>query len=227
MYKSINEPVELSVPISNLKIVPPQQETLDSIITRALNRIDPYIEYIIREKIKLYPKTLNKKTNGNLTFESEIIQLPRNLTNEELNEVYEAVCPVWVSKSVKIDERRPEYSQFLIQDQPKPVEPIRYKQVKPVIPQKQVPIKFMEDNLESLTLEYPFKSESKRPKFLTTHPQTKQSNLVEDSHFKKLKNKMSRPTFWSKPHTYEMDHMQKTINGPYYLFIINVNTRYL
>ena len=25
--------------------------------------------------------------------------------------------------------------------------------------------------------------------------------------------------------TYEMDHIQKTINGPYYLFIINANTR--
>ena len=64
VYKFIKEPAELSVPIINIKITPPQQEPLDSIIKRALNRIDPYIEYIIRERIKLYPKALNKKQTG-------------------------------------------------------------------------------------------------------------------------------------------------------------------
>ena len=142
---------ELSVPISNIKIMPPQQEPLDSIIIRALNRIDPYIEYFIRENLKTYPKTLNKKTNRNSKFESEIIQSPRTLTNEELNKVYERVSPVWVSKSAKIDERRPEPSPFLKQKEAKPVEPVVYKPIKPVIPQKQVPIKFIEDNLENLT----------------------------------------------------------------------------
>jgi len=134
---------------------------------------------------------------------------------------------VWIAKSASIEEQQRPPSQYVKQEEIKPVEPITYKPVKLIKPKKQVQIKFVDDNLENLTLEYPFKSEMKRKKFLTTHPQTKHADLVEDSHFKKLKNKMSRPTFGSKPHTYEMYHMQRTINGPYYLFIINVNTRFL
>ena len=134
--KSDDEPIELSKPIRNIKIAVNQPEPLDSIITRALNRIDPYIEYFIRERIKLYPKTLNKKTNRNSKLESEIIMSPRTLTNEEFNKVYERVWPVCISKSAKIDEKRPEPSPFLVQKEVKPVEPIAYKPIKPIIPQK-------------------------------------------------------------------------------------------
>ena len=87
--------------------------------------------------------------------------------------------------------------------------------------------KFLYEAPPNLTIEYPYKTQAKQNKFLVTHPTAKVSNTLEDAKFKTMKDKLSRPTFASYPHTWEMDHMQKGETGPYYLFIINVNTRYL
>ena len=115
---SDDEPIQLKKPISNIKINVNQPETLDSIITRALNRIDPQIKYIIKNKIK-WPKKLDPKTNRNLTFERDIIFAgsTRELSNKELNEFYKRVWPVWITKSANIEEQQRPPSQFVKQEE--------------------------------------------------------------------------------------------------------------
>jgi hypothetical protein len=71
-------------------------------------------------------------------------------------------------------------------------------------------------------LKYPFLTKRNRRDF--------ESNLApikfHDKNSKVLKKKFSRPSFAIEPYSWEIDHIQDSHKSPY-LFVINLNTRYL
>ena len=81
---------------------------------------------------------------------------------------------------------------------------------------------------ENFKLNYPYKSNNKKSKFLQLNPTAEISNKIQDYNIKNIKKEFSKPTYSPYPYTYEMDFMQLGKNNPlYYLFLINVNTRFL
>ena len=199
----------------------------EQVKNQAIKNMDKVLEDYTNGLISKIPKQLNKE-GRNQIFESMIINM-KNLHDEDLGELMTELWTVWVDK-VKNVERQKE------QKQKKPVleipEEIKRKKVvfkeQPKEPKQRLKTdKFLYEAPKELTIEYPYKTQTKQDKFLKTHPTAKVNNTLEDAKFKTMKDKLSRPTFASYPHTWEMDHMQKGETGPYYLFIINVNTRFL
>ncbi len=76
-------------------------------------------------------------------------------------------------------------------------------------------------------LPYPFQTPRKRNKYMKVNPSASYLVKIPDKKIKPLKDKYMKPNFSPHPYCWEMDHLQYDKNTVPYLFLINVNTRYL
>ena len=86
---------------------------------------------------------------------------------------------------------------------------------------------FTQEIPENFKLNYPYKTDNKKAKFKQLNPNTEISNKIQDFNLKKIKKEFSKPNYAAYPYTYEMDFLQLGARGPYYLILLNVNTRFL
>ncbi len=87
-------------------------------------------------------------------------------------------------------------------------------------------------DITGLTLKFPYKSRLKRKDFANLETNFNPRKLVlpsiPDKKTTPLKKKFMRPSFAIQPYSWEMDHLQTGREGAvYYLFFVNINTRYL
>lgn len=76
-------------------------------------------------------------------------------------------------------------------------------------------------------LKYPFQTEKKQIEFHKNNKDIPIVNKIPDRKAKPLKMIYSRPEFAPDPYSWEIDHLVFSQDSTRYLFIININTRYL
>jgi len=167
-----------------VRVFEPKEKSLDDIVRDAFYWLDVAVDRLKKGDLKTLPTERSAKTGRSKRFEELVLKYTgRELTIDEITEVYKIVWPVWVDKIKLIKKDIPEKAKPKKEE----VEPIKF--VPELSKPKKEPRKTFTESIEPSNLEYPFKSKIKRKKFLIDNPDTKQANLISDSHFKKIKKK--------------------------------------